>query len=154
MKTLKKNIFHQKIMDKKFEPGSDDLCQRFVLYTMARCSNSREIIKLAQERAPGDVYVQDISSLDSIPEWLNGVPIIADKNTMEIYRGTHAFDFLRNYNAIKHPHRAISKFSKDIYTENLPPVTEDEDNGINLKQKLDAFMKEREKAVQFFEQKA
>lgn len=136
-------------MDPTFEPGSDDSCKRFVLYTLPACPNCKELIMLADEQAPGDVYVQPIDQLSALPSWLDGVPILADKNTMNIYRGTEAFEFMNEYSTLKPPSEGNSQFTSELYSQQQEEIHDSVDDGRSLEDKLDDLKKERAKIATF-----
>uniref|UniRef100_A0A6C0BNE9 Uncharacterized protein n=1 Tax=viral metagenome TaxID=1070528 RepID=A0A6C0BNE9_9ZZZZ len=72
----------------------------FVLYVRPdRCKGTNIIIQLLHSFpvSTDNIWVQDVTLLRKKPMWLNGTPILADKNLKIIYRGNDAIVFLQTY---------------------------------------------------------
>tara|TARA_B110000090_G_scaffold177196_1_gene200270 strand:+ start:10401 stop:10886 length:486 start_codon:yes stop_codon:yes gene_type:complete len=146
-------------MEPTFRSLPDQEYKRFVVYVLNGCSNSAELLSLINKTCPQDVHVQNIEALPSRPEWLDGVPILANKDDMTIYRGSDAFRFVSNHVqtppkrtsklSSKHssfcskPHTAVS-FSNNLFEQVLsdPPATPDNET-FDFNKKLELYQKQR-----------
>ena len=68
----------------------------FVLYVHNSCQRSRELLDLLKYHPMPSVFVQNVADLRTRPQWLDGVPILADAKIGLIYKGSDAIAFVTN----------------------------------------------------------
>lgn len=67
----------------------------YILYVLPGEPRSERVIEIAKLSSL-PIFVQDVRAIKR-PEWLNGVPILANKNTREIWRGQQAMEQLKYF---------------------------------------------------------
>ena len=81
------------------------------------CIGSQKCISLIHSKNIDSIKIQDVNKLISenikLPNWLNGTPILVDKKTGEVFKGT---DAVQKINSLK------NKIPKEISSENIEGV--------------------------------
>ena len=87
------------------------------------CPGSRACLEIIGHIQNPDIQIQNVNKLISdgieLPGWLNGSPILVNKNTGEIMRGTAAVEFLK-----KQINTHIHKTDKDTVDKTQQDTTE------------------------------
>jgi hypothetical protein len=68
----------------------------FVLYVHPNSPQSMQLYQYLQKYQLPQVFVQDVTTLQNKPSWLDGVPILADTKIGLLYRGSDAITFVNN----------------------------------------------------------
>ena len=110
-------VERQKPATSSVSSASSSKQPKYVLYVHPKCPTS-EKLKLHIQQQPAaqhDLYIQNVLLLKKCPEWLNGVPILADTTVGVIYRGT---DCLVYVDKLLHSFRQQQPPSfKELYTD-------------------------------------
>lgn len=129
--------------------------QQFILYIHPHCPTSRGLSTALRKQPRPDVYVQNVQLLEEKPEWLDGVPIVADTAMGLIYRGTDAVMFMDKLHTLPFPPTfpppppptpppSLSPSSPppphSSSSTSLPPFVK-EDEAREEKDELDGFLK-------------
>ena len=81
------------------------------------CIGSQKCISQIHSKTIDSIEIQDVNKLISenikLPNWLNGTPILVDKKTGEVFKGT---DAVHKINSLK------NKIPKEISSENIEGV--------------------------------
>lgn len=68
----------------------------FVLYVHNSCPRSNDLIEVLKHHQVPSVLIQNVADLRTRPQWLDGVPILADAKIGLIYKGSDAIAFVTN----------------------------------------------------------
>ncbi len=72
-----------------------DICN-YILYVIQGDNNSRVAIDAIDTNIASDVWIQDLNRLPHpLPSWLDGAPILVNKRTNDIHRGTDCLETIR-----------------------------------------------------------
>jgi hypothetical protein len=77
----------------------------FVLYIHSKCEHCQTIQRRLQDHPLPTVYIQNVVLIQDRPQWLNGVPIIADTHMGLLYKGSDCLVFLTKLWEL--PHKQI-----------------------------------------------
>lgn len=78
---------------------ADSVYKRFICYVLPQDPNCVKAIRLIKRNNTFDdaTWVQDVRALPEKPEWLRGVPAVADTISQRAYLGSEALQFIQQF---------------------------------------------------------
>ena len=82
---------------------ADSVYKRFICYVLPQDPNCVKAIRLIKRNNTFDdaTWVQDVRALPEKPQWLRGVPAVADTEQQRAYLGTEALQFIQQFKPAK-----------------------------------------------------
>lgn len=88
--------------------NSDRKSNMFILYVKKEHRASEKAMNLVKKGSK--VLIQDVNKLKQpLPKWLNGIPLLYQYRTRQVFRGTLCFSVLFQYSEFLHHHQTPSR---------------------------------------------
>ena len=100
--TMQKPHAHKKTSmgDKTFKDDDESVYKDYILYVVPQSVKSQNLVRFMQEHRGAlfqKTWIQNALLLPRRPAWLNGVPILVDKDNKRAYKGSYALQFVQQF---------------------------------------------------------